>query len=34
MSFYADTQTPSQVARLVNAASGIVVERVRALLQT
>jgi uncharacterized protein YjiS (DUF1127 family) len=33
MSFYADTQTPSHVARLVNAISGIVAERVRAVLQ-
>jgi uncharacterized protein YjiS (DUF1127 family) len=33
MSFYSDTQTPSQVAWAVNAVTGIVVERVRAALQ-
>jgi uncharacterized protein YjiS (DUF1127 family) len=33
MTFYADTQTPSQFARLVNAVAGIVVERTRAFFQ-
>ena len=33
MSFYADTQTPSQFAWLVNAVAGIVVARVRGLTQ-
>jgi uncharacterized protein YjiS (DUF1127 family) len=32
MSIYADTQTPSQFARLVNAFAGIAVERVRQLV--
>jgi uncharacterized protein YjiS (DUF1127 family) len=34
MTFYADTQTPSQFAWLVNAVAGIVVGRVRQLGQT
>jgi uncharacterized protein YjiS (DUF1127 family) len=34
MSFYADAQTPSQFAWLVNAVAGIVVARVRHLGQT
>ena len=34
MSFYSDTQTPSQVAWLVNSAAGYVGNGVRALLQT
>jgi uncharacterized protein YjiS (DUF1127 family) len=34
MTFYSDTQTPSQVARLVNAVAGIVALRLRALVQT
>ena len=34
MSFYSDTQTPSQVAWLVNAVAGTVVDGVRSLLQT
>ena len=34
MTFYSDTQTPSQFARLVNAVAGIVVIRIRALAQT
>jgi uncharacterized protein YjiS (DUF1127 family) len=34
MSFYADAQTPSQFAWLVNAVAGIVVARVRQLGQT
>src|ERR1700752_2746998 len=34
MSFYSDTQTPSHVAWAVSAVTGIVVERVRAVLQT
>ena len=34
MSFYADTQTPSQLTRMVVAVAGIVAERVRALAQT
>ena len=33
MSFYSDTQTPSHVAWAVNSVAGIVVERVRAVLQ-
>jgi uncharacterized protein YjiS (DUF1127 family) len=33
MSIYADTQTPSHFARLVNALAGIAVERVRRLAQ-
>src|SRR5262245_9860875 len=33
MSIYADTQTPSHVAWLVNAVSGFVVERSREVLQ-
>ena len=33
MSIYADTQTPSHVAWLVNAVAGFVVERTRQLLQ-
>ena len=33
MSIYADTQTPSQFARLVNAVAGIAIERVRQLVQ-
>jgi uncharacterized protein YjiS (DUF1127 family) len=34
MSIYADTQTPSHVAWLVNAVAGIVVARARQLAQT
>jgi uncharacterized protein YjiS (DUF1127 family) len=34
MSFYSDTQTPSQVAWLVNAVAGSVGNGVRSLLQT
>ena len=34
MSIYADTQTPSQVAWLVNAVAGYVANRVRSVLQT
>jgi len=34
MSFYSDTQTPSQFAWAVNTVAGIVVERVRAVLRT
>ena len=34
MSFYSDTQTPSQIARLVNAVTGSVGNGVRSLLQT
>jgi uncharacterized protein YjiS (DUF1127 family) len=34
MSFYSDTQTPSQFARLVNAAAGIVALRLREFVQT
>ena len=34
MSFYSDTQTPSPIAWAVNSVAGIVVERVRAVLQT
>ena len=34
MSFYSDTQTPSQVAWLVNSVTGSVGNGVRALLQT
>jgi uncharacterized protein YjiS (DUF1127 family) len=34
MSIFADTQTPSHVAWLVNSAAGYVGNRVRALLQT
>jgi uncharacterized protein YjiS (DUF1127 family) len=34
MSFYSDTQTPSHVAWAVNSLAGIVVEPVRAVLQT
>ena len=33
MTFYADTQTPSHVARLVDAVAGIVVARARQLAQ-
>ena len=33
MSIYADTQTPSQFARLVNAFAGIAVERVREFIR-
>jgi len=33
MSFYSDTQTPSQFAWAVNSVAGIVVERARAVLQ-
>jgi uncharacterized protein YjiS (DUF1127 family) len=33
MTFYSDTQTPSQFARLVHAVSGVVVERTRAFFQ-
>ena len=33
MTFYSDTQTPSHVAWLVNALSGVVVARVRQLAQ-
>ena len=34
MSFYSDTQTPSQLAWAVNRVAGIVVERARAVFQT
>jgi uncharacterized protein YjiS (DUF1127 family) len=34
MTFYSDTQTPSHFAWAVNSVAGIVVERVRAVLQT
>ena len=34
MSIYADTQTPSHVARLVNAVAGVVADRSRRLFQT
>ena len=34
MTFYADSQTPSQFARLVNAVTGIVALRLRAFVQT
>jgi len=34
MTFYADTQTPSHFARMVNAVAGIVVARTRAVFQT
>lgn len=34
MSIYADTQTPSHLARLVNAVAGIVADRARFVLQT
>ena len=34
MSFYSDTQTPSHVAWAVNAVAGIVVGRLRTVLQT
>jgi uncharacterized protein YjiS (DUF1127 family) len=34
MSIYADTQTPSHFARLVNAIAGIVADRARFVLQT
>jgi uncharacterized protein YjiS (DUF1127 family) len=33
MTFYADTQTPSQIARLVNAVTGIVALRLRKAFQ-
>jgi uncharacterized protein YjiS (DUF1127 family) len=33
MTFYSDTQTPSQFARLVHAVSGMVVARTRAFFQ-
>ena len=33
MSIYADTQTPSQFARMVNAVAGIVVARTREVFQ-
>src|SRR5688572_7218493 len=33
MTFYADTQTPSHFARMVNAVAGIVVARTRAVFQ-
>ena len=34
MSFYSDTQTPSQFAWAVNAVSGIVVARLRTVIET
>ena len=34
MTFYSDTQTPSQVARLVNAVAGIVALRLREFVQS
>lgn len=34
MSFYSDTQTPSQVAWAVNAVTGIVVARLRNVIET
>jgi uncharacterized protein YjiS (DUF1127 family) len=34
MSIYADTQTPSHFARLVNAVAGVVADRSRRLFQT
>jgi uncharacterized protein YjiS (DUF1127 family) len=34
MSIYADTQTPSHFARLVNVVAGIVADRARLVLQT
>jgi uncharacterized protein YjiS (DUF1127 family) len=34
MTFYSDTQTPSLFARLLNAVTGIVALRLRALVQT
>ena len=34
MSFYADTQTPSPLTRMVHSVAGIVTARLRALVQT